>query len=31
MERDAMKITGIGFRESSDGMATAAIGEGNGE
>jgi hypothetical protein len=31
VERGAMKITGIGFHESADGMATAAIAEGDGE
>jgi hypothetical protein len=31
MERGAMTVTGIGFRETADGMATAAIAKGDGE
>jgi len=31
MERGAMKGAGTGFREASDGMATAVIAEGDGE
>jgi hypothetical protein len=31
MERAAMKETGTGFREAADGIATAAIAEGDGE